>query len=107
MDPKKKNIIMISVAVAAMGYAGYSLLFSGSSSKAQTQTGTFQKRAARGDAPGDVKKDSLKKKAARGSTKKTALLKKESKGPKKNTLKKRPGRRGNRKTKKQEIAPAA
>ena len=107
MDPKKKNIIMISVAVVVMGYAGYSLLFSGSGSKAQTQTGTFQKRAARGEAPVDLKKGSLKKKAARSSTKKTALVKKEAKGAKKNTLKKRPGRRGNRKTKKQEIAPAA
>ena len=78
MDPKKKNIIYACVIVLGMGYAGYSLLFSGSGSKAQTQTGTFQKRAARGEAPVDLKKDSLKKKAARSSTKKAALVKKSS-----------------------------
>ena len=92
MDPKKKNIILISVAVLAMGYAGYSLLFSGSSSNAQTQAGTFKKK--------EVKR-------VVGLQKKATLVKKVAKDRQKNTLKKKRGKRGGRKTKKQEVAPAA
>lgn len=106
MDPKKKNIILISVAVLAMGYAGYSFLFSGSSSNAQTQAGTFKKKEAK-QVVGLQKKSFKKKAAVKSATKKATLVKKAAKDRQKNTLKKKRGKRGGRKTKKQEVAPAA
>lgn len=106
MDPKKKNIILISVAVVAMGYAGYSILFAGGSSNAQSQQTKLVKKTR---APVDeASKQTLKKKTAvKTASKKKGLVKKVAQDRKKTSLKKKRGKRGGRKTKKKEIAPAA
>jgi len=106
VDPKKKNIIMVSVAVLVIGYAGYSMLFGGDSSKAQDQTRTLVKKT-RAPVEGLAQRGAIKKKPTATATKKTGLVKKDTLDRKKSTLKKRPGKRGGRKTKKKEVAPAA
>lgn len=106
MDPKKKNIILISIAVVALGYAGFSFMSGGDSAKPQTSTGTFKKKEAK-QVAGFEKKSFKKKTAVKSASKKGGLVKKVAKDRQKNTLKKKRGKRGGRKTKKQEIHPAA
>jgi len=106
VDPKKKNIILISVAVVALGYVGYSFLFAGSSSNAQSQQTKLVKKT-RDAVEGGTKKTIKKKASVKSATKKKGLVKKVAQDRQKNTLKKKRGKRGGRKTKKKEIAPAA
>lgn len=106
VDPKKKNILYVSVIVLGLGYAAYSILFSGSGSTAQSNSGPLIKRTAAN--AGDAAEDQgLVKREARGGVEKRELQKRDAPGVERKTLQKRRGARGGQRTKKQEIVPAA
>lgn len=100
---QKKNIIYICVIVLGLGYAGYSLFLSGNSAQADSGISTLVKKQRATDSS---TVQGVIKKSPRGVVnKKDGFTKKTVKSTKK-SIKKKPGRRGNKKTKKKEISPS-